>query len=604
MSPRPSPCDGFTGNLPAYLDRELAAHEQGPLEAHLDGCSRCQERLRELETVSDALRGWDAQSLPAQGAPPRLLHAVLSRIERDGGRRVREVRALRLRAFALAASVLVALCGAGLLGWREQGRRLAVEPALPSWRAADPGAGLPPSQAFAPLSVPRLDDGLLRHAPWAGTVERPAAPPLIAEEEREALTLAALPAQIELAREQRVQALYGVRASFITDASTGRRMLLTPDAALWLSDPEGRLADMRRQLAEPRTEAPPAGPRDLGLTLSALLAPLLRGDEGGTLWAGRQGVYAYGARGTERHLLEVYALAPREGALAASSASTLDPLAAEADGRLRLAEPDGDAGSVVALVEHTSLPVLLAAGHLLTGGTTDRVVAESVWLPASPGRSAWQVPCVPVRVGPRRPEGGLRLTPFMAGPGLRAVLASGAGARVRGSNAAQAERVLAHVRNLLGYPAGGSASAEWSLLDLYDPARELSALAHPALAAAVATAPRGVVVTDAAGRWLGVEHVALEGAPGQLLLRRLIHGYQVEALRRGLKGATAEGPRFDEELRRLAGSGVALSEPPVAPGMAVPGVLRAVLAEDEGDAAAELLRVDGLRVLVSVLARR
>lgn len=599
MSPSPSPCDGFTGNLPAYLDRELGAAEHVALEGHLDGCRRCQERLKELEAVSAVLKGWDASSPVAQAAPGRLQHAVLSRIAPDGLRRRRELRWLRVRKLALAASALLAVGLPLALGWA---RRAGPEEAS-AWPAA--ATATTPRASYAaplpPLFVPLLNEQRLVARPWP-QVEAVGPVPAFPEADGERLLAAALPAQRALNQEAWFEARTGIRGVWVVDAARGRRLLLTPQAAQFFA-PEKDYDLLRRAAAEPYTGAPSVPDVTPPMAVADALRPLLSGDEGTPGWRARQRVYSYGEPGTARHLLDVYALpsaalpyAALPGSAAPAAADGLDPVAAEVGGVLRLQPSGQDDGSVIALVAGTHQPILLLAGHLLSGGETDRVVARSVWLPASPELSRWQIACVPVRAGARRAEGGIHLTPFLAGPTLRALLAAGA----------SPERVLEHARALRAAAMGGRAPLEWSLLDLYGGPQGVEALALPALAHGMARAPAGVIVADPSGALLGLDHVELGGPAGDLLLRRLVHGYQVEALQRrfGRVPATPDaGQRLEAAFSRAGASASAFTAPPVAGAAQVPGVKRLTAQADDAGLTLEALEVLGRGVLLSALPK-
>lgn len=67
--------------LSAYLDEELSANETARLEAHLETCHACQNRLQALTRVSETLR-----SLERAAPPPILEELVLGRREVPGAR--------------------------------------------------------------------------------------------------------------------------------------------------------------------------------------------------------------------------------------------------------------------------------------------------------------------------------------------------------------------------------------------------------------------------------------------------------------------------------------------------------------------------------------
>ena len=79
MSAVSTPCDLEV--LSAYLDEELSPGETARLEAHLETCHACQDRLRGLTRVSETLR-----SLERAAPPPILEELVLGRREVPGAR--------------------------------------------------------------------------------------------------------------------------------------------------------------------------------------------------------------------------------------------------------------------------------------------------------------------------------------------------------------------------------------------------------------------------------------------------------------------------------------------------------------------------------------
>lgn len=79
MSAVSTPCDLEV--LSAYLDEELSAGETARLEAHLETCHACQDRLQGLTRVSETLR-----SLERAAPPPILEELVLGRREVPGAR--------------------------------------------------------------------------------------------------------------------------------------------------------------------------------------------------------------------------------------------------------------------------------------------------------------------------------------------------------------------------------------------------------------------------------------------------------------------------------------------------------------------------------------
>jgi len=588
MSPRPSPCDGFSGALPAYVDHELPEEQGSSVESHLEGCPRCQARLRELESVSSVLKAWDAQVPAGPPAPQRLERAVLARVQAASAQRQADRLRTRLTALALAAAVLVAVGVPLALGLA---KRAEVEP-YPAFERmvataphVDPGA--PPA---APRTVPTPAE-LLAHAPWSA----PSVPPGQVSDEaaREAFLAGALPAQQELELEREFTLRVHERGVWVTDVQGGttRRLLVTPRAAEAFGADE--LLDwLRMKAAEPYYDPTEARPRSLGLSAGDLLAEPL--GDGTTRRPLREELplYSLGKPGTPKHALDVWPLAPRSAA-APSGPEVLDPLEAQARLRLRLEPSAHDKAVLLAVVEGTTLPILIPAGQLVTGGETDLVVARATWLPASSRQDVWMVPAVEVRSGPRREAGAARLTPFVAGPSLRALLLAGADAEV----------VRTHARNLVAATLGGNAPPEWSLLDLYDGATDGLVLAQ--LVDVVRQAPHGLILGDDQGRFVGLEHLTVRGEGATPLLARLLHGYVWEARRRASSSVSSPPPAktesVDQELARLRNDRVMLLEQPARAAAAVPGVSRAT--GTEATRAVEALRVKGQRVSVSLIPR-
>jgi len=94
-------CDRWREDLSAWLDGELAAELQGPLEAHLKACAGCRRELAQLQALDAALGGLSAP------VPPRIPEKVLARIQ---SRRLRWWQSL-----AIAASLLVGLILGGTM---------------------------------------------------------------------------------------------------------------------------------------------------------------------------------------------------------------------------------------------------------------------------------------------------------------------------------------------------------------------------------------------------------------------------------------------------------------------------------------------------------
>lgn len=584
MSPRPSTCDGFTGNLPSYSDRELGPAECSALEKHLEGCVRCQGRLKELESVSDVLKGWDAGLPAGQTAGARLQHAVLGRIEEDGQRRRREVLGVRVRRFALAAAVLLAV-GLPLAFGLGAPRAGPEDRPVVFVAVTGPDAPRPARDGEFPALAPvTLAPEALVHAPLADAPEGALPEPLPAEQ-RDALLALGLQAQRELEQEAHFRQRVGIRGVWVVDPGSGSRLLVTPEAAQVFGAAEPatgmlHLPTLYRLRDEPYTGPPLTEPGDLGKTPGDLFRSVL----GDAPQSARGTMWHLGTPLSAQHQLSAIALPARANS---ARADTLDPLAAQSLGLLRFAPSGSALTTLVAIVEGNDLPIFLPAGQILTGGETDRVIARPIWLPAAKTRSAYPVPCAVVRQGQRRGEDGIALTPWVAGPTLRALLTRGASAQV----------ILDHVRTL----RGAAGSLDWSLLDLYLPPKIRAMLDSPKMVDFAEHASAGFLVMDARSRFLGLEHLALSGEVGAAHCRRLLLGYAIEGLHRAVTpgAASPATETLTAALHRLRETETTLRLPPVPPLQEVPGVVRGTLADDSG--AYEALRVEGHSVWVAAL---
>jgi hypothetical protein len=239
----------------------------------------------------------------------------------------------------------------------------------------------------------------------------------------------------------------------------------------------------------------------------------------------------------------------------------LDPVAAQAGGLLRLAH-GSDEDNVVATWRGTLQPIFIPAGQILTG-PVDRVVARPVWLPPGRGNREQRtvIPCHVVEnlpdASPLEPP---QLSPWVAGPTIRSLLAAGASAAEVKQAARQ--QVAAHNRIYQGVPRALDFGA-WSLLAVYggkagsanlERARQTPWGSHA-----------GFVALDARGRLVGVEIVHLTGEHRDLLLSRLWHGYVVEASLRHLGASpdavAAPGEGLEETMRIVARADTGLRTP-------------------------------------------
>ena len=101
-----------------------------------------------------------------------------------------------------------------------------------------------------------------------------------------------------------------------------------------------------------------------------------------------------------------------------------DPRSLQDGGRLRFM-PGSTKADVVAFVSGTTRPTYLAAGQLLSGGTTDRMIASPIVLPATERELRFTISCVSIRNGVARTKDPkpIRLEAAVAGPTLRRLLA-------------------------------------------------------------------------------------------------------------------------------------------------------------------------------------
>lgn len=106
MTPRPE--EHVRTLLGAYSLGHLAPDEDASVRAHLEGCPACREEAASLEAVADLLPLVDQERFGAPEAPPEMLEAVLTRIdrERDAMDRRRQ-RSFIARVAAVAAALVV-----------------------------------------------------------------------------------------------------------------------------------------------------------------------------------------------------------------------------------------------------------------------------------------------------------------------------------------------------------------------------------------------------------------------------------------------------------------------------------------------------------------
>src|SRR5262245_10627974 len=92
-------CTDVTGDLDAYVDRELGPEAAAAVRRHLDGCLRCRERVAERQALSRLV-----QSTTYHAAPERLRARVAATAARSSSSH-------RLMTWAAAAVLLLATGG-------------------------------------------------------------------------------------------------------------------------------------------------------------------------------------------------------------------------------------------------------------------------------------------------------------------------------------------------------------------------------------------------------------------------------------------------------------------------------------------------------------
>lgn len=101
----------FREMIGAFLLGDLDDEERAAVQAHVDGCPACQDEIRELRPVVEALSDASPEALAEGPSPPaNLEERTFARISEDRRARRRE----RLRRSAFAAAAAVALVAAAL----------------------------------------------------------------------------------------------------------------------------------------------------------------------------------------------------------------------------------------------------------------------------------------------------------------------------------------------------------------------------------------------------------------------------------------------------------------------------------------------------------
>ncbi len=556
------PCAPFQPLLFCAHDRELATAERARLDTHLDTCAACRDQLLGLEGLSATLKAWDARqsnAVPVPGA--RLQRAVLAEVADQGQFRQGIQRRQRFVRYAAAAAVLLALGLGIVLGQARSAADSAsdLESVLASWQpriesAADGALALAPrvtAQDLPAMQVQRDATSLFGDA---------SIDPTAAVRVHEPLRFGAMDQlfMAELAVAARERALHqqlGEGGVWVRPGVGGEARLLSRSAFLAVQ----RMTGFRELLMLPLggrssvTQTTPERPvvaatgRSLVEALRGV-APLqfVAGAPDRAILSWPKPHSANGPRAKDEARLDVhglYRVAPalRSGAGHTSRIQFADPLQAEAAGQLRFEEGVDSDADVIAFLKHSSYPIFLPAGQVLTGGGTSRVVAEATWLPAAPRVEQRSViRCRWIGTGGGDAKAGTpHLSEAILGPTLRGLLAADVSAAV------WRKAAMRQWQALLGEIDGADPFA-WDLGEVFEATwmrTTLAALRSPDPRSAW-NAPElvGFRVTDEAGKVRGIEFVGATGASARALLTRLYIGYQFEALLRdrGLSFPAAE----------------------------------------------------------------
>jgi anti-sigma factor RsiW len=71
-------CEVVEEKLGRFLDRELTLEESAVLRAHIEGCSRCQQALRDLQEMSALL-----DAVPVPPVPAGTVDGILARLQQE-----------------------------------------------------------------------------------------------------------------------------------------------------------------------------------------------------------------------------------------------------------------------------------------------------------------------------------------------------------------------------------------------------------------------------------------------------------------------------------------------------------------------------------------
>ncbi len=563
------PCDLFSEEIHLLVDRELGEAEREIVESHLAECPRCLGLATHLERMSSVLKAWDARENEVPAPDMRLQHAVLSRVADSGARRRRDDRFVRVLHMATAAVVVLGIGLAVVFGLADT--RAPVQ--APTFEVSD--APWPLDNRERPqtdLPTTPFEDRLTGADLLAGVaptefVELQGDPQLVTDEHMRLFrsgddtSLAALDRRAK--RLELFEQRLGEPAMFwngpnvasieprLVPQSTYRYLQQSDILERWRTN-----STPRSPSVAPSDEARPSQTPTPAVAGTGVLPKAMLGAMPGIthpLRLGKQrslitfpGMHPFQHARTKSGkpkstkglpaLLELRALGQgssgvagllKSGPLAGGARPFLDPIVAAANGQLRFAESHDQAGRIVAFVQNTGVPIFIPAGQFITDGHGDRVVRHPIWLPPSKSTTPHLIECFVVQGMPNvDAKGDPRLSPLVAGPTIRALLASGAGqADVK---AAAAAICKAH-RELYG---ALFRDWKWSLRETYAAMSNQGAGANgtDVYARIRWQGAQGFLATDGRGRMLGFELLRAEGPAADALLGRLARGYAAEAI--------------------------------------------------------------------------
>ena len=578
------PCDLFSEDIHLLVDRELGAAESAVVEEHLQECPRCLALASQLERMSDVLRAWDLRENDQPAPEARLQRAVLGRVLEQSTRRRRDDRFVRSRHLATAAVVVLGL-GLGVVLGLGDGRAPAAAPVVVVSDAPWPLEARTPLTYDLPsgpiedrLTAADLLAGVTRPTfaeSTSGESELGPLPEWNADLFRASVPEDGLPLLVtRFQRQEAFESRFGERALYWMGPKLDETPRLVTENVYRFLEERAWLASWRHRSihTSPSVASRPdplAPDQSTGMTAREMVRPMVGVQErvdlspearlAGVSVATNAGAQpkghkapAYVAALSAWPLRDPVSAVPglRSGPLGEAPRRFLDPLAAWGNEQLRLAESQHDAGMIVAFVKDTTEPIYLPAGHLISGGLADRIVAQPTWLPASQGTATYPIRCFVVQGMPREETSGApQLTPYVVGPTLRALLASGASqAQVK----AAAQRMVAAWMGTFGVEID---VWNWSLRPFYESnAGPQVAAQHDHIKWGDAD---GFVVGDGLGRILGFELVRAQGSSARELLKRLWLGYVVDGSWRIQNEATREAfvapaGEIQQALRKLS----------------------------------------------------